>query len=50
VSGYKLIAVIDLTIRQKLPSLHRSRSADPIVAIMNTNGAVVIGRSDLNNP
>src|SRR5215510_10899166 len=30
VSGYKLIVVIDLAIRQKLTSLHWSRSADPI--------------------
>ncbi|MGB9395743.1 MAG: hypothetical protein WCB32_13245, partial [Pseudolabrys sp.] len=30
VSGYKFIVAIDLTIRQKLPAFHWSRSANPV--------------------
>jgi hypothetical protein len=30
VSGYKLIVAIDLTIRQKFPSFHWCRSANPV--------------------
>ena len=29
-SGYKFIVAIDLTIRQKFPAFHWSRSADPV--------------------